>query len=130
MCVTVQGNTMACQGQYVAAIEYFTKAIQLDSSDYRSVSVIVVLSEHDFQLFYLSLSLSLSLFFRLWITRHGGRRSRLIRQHWHVVSGSDGRGRVWSAGRQRSRARVAVLQARQTRWQNARTTHTGVSFST
>jgi len=31
----VKGNEMACQGQYVAAIEFFTKAIQLDSSDYR-----------------------------------------------------------------------------------------------
>lgn len=31
----IQGNSMACQGQYVSAIECFTKAIQLDSSDYR-----------------------------------------------------------------------------------------------
>ena len=29
---------MACQGQYVTAIECFTKAIQLDGSDYRSVT--------------------------------------------------------------------------------------------
>jgi len=33
--VLVQGNTKACEGQYVAAIEFFTKAIQLDSTDYR-----------------------------------------------------------------------------------------------
>jgi len=33
--VLVQGNAKACEGQYVAAIEYFTKAIQLDSTDYR-----------------------------------------------------------------------------------------------
>lgn len=31
----IQGNAMACQGQYVVAVECFTKAIQLDSSDYR-----------------------------------------------------------------------------------------------
>jgi len=37
VCPSVQGNSMACQGQYVTAIEFFTKAIQLDSSDYRWV---------------------------------------------------------------------------------------------
>jgi Flp pilus assembly protein TadD len=31
----VQGNNLACAGQYEAAVEYFTKAIQLDGFDYR-----------------------------------------------------------------------------------------------
>jgi len=41
--LSVQGNSMACQGQYVTAIECFTKAIQLDGSDYRLVQFIVEL---------------------------------------------------------------------------------------
>ena len=44
VCVAVQGNAMACQGQYVVAVECFTKAIQLDSSDYRSAAVIFLFS--------------------------------------------------------------------------------------